>query len=517
MKEIHLHNPTYLELDDAYRSITQPGYVVVKSADAGRVIQDMEKIGFVAIEYASFIPDNTGHTIRASKGKHGPCHFTGKTARYTGVALAALDDDNHLLFKDRPLAVCDKTDRIFGLPAYKGLIERKGSVEKTGILHPDSGRLYADDFESGQAFLYDLLKSTKELPGQRKAVFYPGPFRMLILTDGVMVRRGQWCSIAQNMSRELIRKEGCIGADDDRSGQLILFQEEYKKSGAVCLMQAFRPEALEIEDVKPDFLKLGEINKELKARLSHIIDHQKKYFILIGHEVDDHLGCCPSQEVTDANLLVKYGILSSLAEPLPGDACPVTVYAFKDELTVSPDGFTGQINEAFRSRVRKALSRSPHSVLKKMLKGVLLVFVIISLGLAVRKCQSMEHGGQGKAAYEQLLLTPEDRYVVVLFHNQKRCYQCLQMEKLTQDLLTGASWNELGDHKPAFKTIVIDNPENEVLISRFGIFAPTLVLMEFNQGELVNSKKILNVTGLYRDEELFKEGMEKEVRRFVGE
>ena len=39
----------------------------------------------------------------------GPCVFTGRTAIYYGTEESFDDNKGHLMFKNQPLAVCDKT------------------------------------------------------------------------------------------------------------------------------------------------------------------------------------------------------------------------------------------------------------------------------------------------------------------------------------------------------------------------------------------------------------------------
>lgn len=510
MKDIyHLHNPTYLELDDTYRSLQVLKSVQIKSSDENRVIRDLEKIGFVAIEIKSYLQEESNHTIQAFKGKHGPCHYTGNKVKYTGAALAALDDDNHLLFSNSFMTVCDKTSRILSLPPYQGLIEGKHDDQKTGI---------EEDLESRQDSLYEQLSTIGERSDQRKTLFYHGPFRILILLDGSILYRGKWCSVPLNLSPDLITQDRCIQTTDENKGHLSYFQEEYNKSGSAWLLNDFKPEVPRQPDYETDFSKLTVISEELKSRLLQVIDNHKKYFILIGNEVDDKIGCCPSQEVTEANLLVRHGILSSLAEPLKGDSCPVTLYAFKDELSLTTSGgFSSELNEEFRRNIHVILSKSPHSIWMKILKWILLVFIIFSLVIAARKCQNLRNTNFDESLYEQLNVSSESQHLVVLFHNQKRCFQCRQMEIHAIDLLNVVYSNDFESEGLKFKTVVIDDPENRNMVDMFGIFAPTLVLLEFDQKELVKSKVLLDATRLYREEKAFKDLLDAEIHQFLIE
>lgn len=514
MKEAYLHNPSFLELDDAYRGLSFLNSILIKSSQLEHTLSDLEKIGFVGIDIISYQDEASAQMIRAYKGKHGPCYFTGEKAGYTGSALAALDDDNHILHSNTLLEVCDKTFRILGLPAYQGLINSENELREIQQKNSsDADQL--DDFESIQASLYDQLRNITRRLEKRQTLFYPGPFRMLILEDGSMVYRGKWCSVPMELSRDLIDRDRCIESKEDQKGHLSYFQEEYKEHGSAALLQGFKPEITSQPIFESDFSMLRHISKKLKDRLLNLIDKQKKYFLLIGNEAEDQLGCCPSEEVTEANQLVKNGILSSLAEPIQGDSCPVTMYAFKDELSISSNGFNCQINEEFRGRVHRELIKSSGPVMMNILKWVLLAFIIISLGLAARKCEGLRNTTSSESIYQKLSPSPDAPFIVVLFHNQKRCYQCLEIEKNTATLLTEHFQNELDMDHIAFKTVVIDDPSNIGIVELFGIFAPTLVLMEFDQKELIKSKVLLDVTELYRDEQAFKDQMEQELNQFM--
>ena len=54
------------------------------------------------------------------RGFKGPCYETGRSASYEGEALAALDDDNHLLFVD--MRVCEKTGGLYAQQPYEELV-----------------------------------------------------------------------------------------------------------------------------------------------------------------------------------------------------------------------------------------------------------------------------------------------------------------------------------------------------------------------------------------------------------
>ena len=515
MEPVYLHNPTYIELDDAYRSLPKLEEIKLKSSNCNLSIHDLEKIGFVAIEVMSYSEeDHPDCTIRAFKGKHGPCHFTGWKAMYSGAALAALDDDNHILFTDKYKVVCEKTSNIYSLPPFENLIDRKKTSQEADLNNPIIVEESAD-FETDQSLLYNQLKDQKKNSERQKSLFYPGPFRFLILQDGTIVRRGKWNYIPESLCSDLIRKDGLMVLRGKPKVKTSYFQDEYAKYGSACLLDDFKPEVIDRPEFETDFSKLPFISGKFRTRLLSVINNRKKHFILIGSDANDQLGCCPSEEVTDANNLVKYGILSALAEPVQGESCPVTMYAFKGEISVNDHILSSKINQKFREEVRFHLNKSSLSKWQIMIKWLLLIFIMASLVLAGVKLYNMQNTSAERSMYEVLKPAKKNQSVVILFHNRKRCFQCMRMEKLTLEVLSESYKYGLSDESPQFKTIVIDDPANFSIVNQYGIFAATVVLVKFDQNEVVKSKVLVDATSLYRDEMAYKNFLKKELHQFL--
>ncbi len=57
-------------------------------------------------------------TVRAYKGKEGPCLDRNQAVVYKGPWKAVIDDDGHTLYRGERMAVCDKTYRIYTRAPY---------------------------------------------------------------------------------------------------------------------------------------------------------------------------------------------------------------------------------------------------------------------------------------------------------------------------------------------------------------------------------------------------------------
>lgn len=61
-------------------------------------------------------------TVRAWKGKEGPCLDRRQAVVYQGPWKAVVDDDGHTLFRGQRMAVCDKTFQIYTSEPYAGQV-----------------------------------------------------------------------------------------------------------------------------------------------------------------------------------------------------------------------------------------------------------------------------------------------------------------------------------------------------------------------------------------------------------
>jgi arsenite methyltransferase len=90
-------------------------------------VRAFEQAGFYGIEILK--RDNTpwrtvegiefrSVTVRAFKGKHGPCLDCNQAVIYRGPWRKVEDDDGHTLTRGQPMAVCEKTFRIYSTAPY---------------------------------------------------------------------------------------------------------------------------------------------------------------------------------------------------------------------------------------------------------------------------------------------------------------------------------------------------------------------------------------------------------------
>lgn len=366
--------PNYLDYPDAdairqtFRAMPRGGVLLLscRVGELTRTLLALERTGFHGMLVEAESPAAEDVDITARKGKQGPCLETGRTAYYRGAALAALDDDNHLIRKS--IRVCEKTASLYSGEPYNGLIEVSDpdpelfARRQTDPVSFDCNTLEADAAQLRR----DIAEPAAREPAStcccgggsadadapaRSPLFYGGPFRALVLADGTILRRGQTTPVPAESAEALLR-EGCLPpAPRALITEPEFFSARYDREGATCLLDDL-PLAEACEADRPLRMEaLADVGPAFRDRLLGLIQRGDRQLVITGSDPRNPFGCCPSPEVLEANLLAEAGVLSRYHAPVPPDACPTTLYAFRDEITPENGRPTVTVNPDFRSAV----------------------------------------------------------------------------------------------------------------------------------------------------------------------
>lgn len=96
-------------------------------------------------------------TVRAFKGKHGPCVERNQAVVYRGPFKEVLDDDGHRMERGIRYAVCDKTYNLYKKAPYAGLFEFLDPLQQVGV---------------DEAIPFDSSRSTRRHPKETKGQDY---------------------------------------------------------------------------------------------------------------------------------------------------------------------------------------------------------------------------------------------------------------------------------------------------------------------------------------------------------
>ena len=517
-EKISIQDPDDHVVVDVYRRLPRIGRLLlkIKLSKLSHTMQLLENTGFCAIYISPFGFSDVSCHILAYKGKQGPCYDTGRKAIYTGAAIAALDDDNHLLLVKEEMPVCEKTANVYSFSPYRKLIRcSSASADHQEKLKNDPETFNFDNLEENLDRLYNGLKKI-EKEKERVFLFYPGPFKSLILNDGSIVRRGKVNNIPESKRKILINEEKLFDLKQHKKVKAITFQNEYPKSGAEFLMESYstKKDADIITFRETDFTFLNELKTGLKIRLVTTIKKRKKFFILTGTEPEDRLGCCPSEEVEEANKLVRAGILSSYSHSVPTGTCPVTTYSFKDEMQKKEGHVNFNINPVFREQVFHSLKQQKHVTLLKVIKWILIAFILFSVVRAIIRITGNSSEDNNQSLYERLAPVNENQMMIVLFHFRKRCELCLTMERFTTEYLEEIKRSQSGTPDIQFKKIVIDDKDNLDLVKRYNIFTSTLLIVDFEKSEVRQIAVLEDAWKIVQNEPDFREMLKTELNQF---
>jgi hypothetical protein len=470
--------------------------IEIDPPDLNSILSKLEKVGFVGVEIPYYLQESKFVTISGFKGKHGPCFNTGLNAIYEGSALAAFDDDNHLLTRGKASAICQKTGIIYKFPPYRRLIniiERPEKSISNEDPNPEKFDQYSLDDELNA--LYSSLKNRNK-EKKRVTAFYPGPFRTLILADGTIIKRGEVNSVPESGIENLIQTDRLIKLKTSTEADPVFFQDEYEHHGPGCLQISQKVADQNIEVHQVDLNEIDFNQMKLMPRLKRLIDQDRKYFILTGSDPDDEMGCCPSDEVGEANSLVTAGMLSAVSQEVYGDGCPVCFYAFKDEIFVKDENIQFRKNEKFRREVDHRIKASGLQVYKTIIRWILLGFVGISLVFAFLRITDNFRTDKHYSLYEQLSVIDKDPIVILLFHNRVRCEMCLNMEQHIDTLLQSVYTELVRDNRIQFFLMDMNAPENINHVDRFDLYTASVVLVKMVDRE---EEEVIILDDIWKD------------------
>jgi hypothetical protein len=359
-------------LEEVFRSLgdRRSAEIPAKPEELPGLLAAAEALGAFALKVEGY--GTAAPRLRIWKGKTGPCWETGRDAAYRGSALAALDDDAHLLFGR--MRLCEKTAALYSLPAYEGRVEvSAGDPALLARLGSDPVPFDCDTFDRDARELLQRIGAPAPAGGTL-AVVYPGPFRALVLADGSIVRRGVPVRVPRATGAALLEQDGALPVPDGAPA------EHYATRGPAALLG--EPAAVPVLlRVPPDLKALDAAPMGLRARLMRVIERGDDYFLLTGSDPADAAGCCPSDDVGAANALRKAGLLDGVV-PSPDASCPATLYAFARELKPgSPPRFdrNTELRAKVLERLRSGAGLGPRLAVRMVWMLILLFGVALLL------------------------------------------------------------------------------------------------------------------------------------------
>lgn len=149
---------------------------------------------------------------------------------------------------------------------------------------------------------------------------------------------------------------------------------------------------------------------------------------------------------------------------------------------------------------------------KVAVKGVLLVFVLVSVGFALgkeftlRSVRSAQAGGNAPAI-------AGDKVLVYYVHGTIRCITCNNIEKLAHEIVQKDFASDLQAGRIEWRMANFQTDED--LARRYDIVSSTVVLVKVSQGREVQSRKLNDVWILVDDPPAFNAYVTSEIKKLL--
>jgi len=273
----------------------------------------------------------------------------------------------------------------------------------------------------------------------------------------------------------------------------------------------------------PDLSALDRASDSIRRRLTVLIERADPYILMSGSDPGDLNGCCPSDEVGEANRLVSAGILCRMVPPAHPDACTTALYALAGEIKVEVGNenpvFT--TNEALRATVLTRLGRRSwlaKSPLLKVIRLVILLLFVLGVSAALRQAWP----SPDKRTFEELVSatvpSPHEGsgVMVVYFLGSERCERCAAMERLSRQVVGEMFAADSG--RVLFVPIDLASRKNTALRQRMAQPFSTLGVARFDSGKMGSLRMITeDAWGLYQDEPAFRNMLATRIRALLAE
>jgi hypothetical protein len=108
-------------------------------------------------------------------------------------------------------------------------------------------------------------------------------------------------------------------------------------------------------------------------------------------------------------------------------------------------------------------------------------------------------------------------FVITYFHNTFRCPTCHDLEKFSQEAVQSHFGETLKKGALVWRTIDVDEPENQHFNTDYQLFTKSLILSEMKDGKEVRWKNIDKIWELVGNEDAFKAYVASEIAAWVKE
>lgn len=260
---------------------------------------------------------------------------------------------------------------------------------------------------------------------------------------------------------------------------------------------------------------LAKVSPKLRARLLAMIEQEAAYFVLSGSDPREANGCCPSNEVGEANGLVEAGILCRHHPESHPEACTAAVYAPAGEMIATGAAAPRfERNDQFRKNLADVLTKLKDgkpsaSVRRRWVMGAVVLLIVLGLAAALQESMPLRRAAED----EHLLVSfvrgisapaqPEGT-LLIFFQAPNRCPACRDILETSGRVLQEHFTDETAAGRVAFRTVDLADERYAHLRRAPELILSTLAVVYYAQSRPVEMKMLTDeVWRLYRDEQEF--------------
>jgi len=107
--------------------------------------------------------------------------------------------------------------------------------------------------------------------------------------------------------------------------------------------------------------------------------------------------------------------------------------------------------------------------------------------------------------------------VAYYFHGNLRCRTCRTIEAYSEEAIRTEFADDLASGRLAWRVVNVEEPENKHFAKDFELVTKSLVLAEYEDGEVTRWENLNRVWQLVRDKERFLEYVRRSTREFLRE
>ena len=143
------------------------------------------------------------------------------------------------------------------------------------------------------------------------------------------------------------------------------------------------------------------------------------------------------------------------------------------------------------------------------------LLAVVLAGIAL--CVSCAADDDFEATTPMAPQTLDAEVVAYYFHGNLRCKTCRTIEAYSEEAIQSEFADELASGRLAWRVVNVEEPENKHFVKDFELVSRSLVLTEYEDGEVIRWQNLKQVWQLVRDKEKFLDYVHTSTREFLQE